>query len=146
VPGQGPLATEELFEAFLSEDRARAFFHGHSFTAHPVGCAVARASLALCLEDDVPAKLEHIGRRIEAGLTLPGVRRRGGIVAVDLAQADGASGYLSALALRLRAAAIERGVLLRPLGNVLYAMPPACTTDEQCDEIAAAINALGRLA
>ena len=85
-PLAATLATEELFEAFLSEDRARAFFHGHTFTAHPIGCAVARASLELCLEDDVPAKLEHIGRRIEAGLALPGVRRRGGIVALDLAQ------------------------------------------------------------
>ena len=110
------------------------------------GCAVARASLALCLEEDVPAKLDHIGRRIEAGLGPPDVRRRGGIVAVDLPAGEGAPGYLSSLSLRLRAAAIERGVLLRPLGNVLYAMPPACTTDEQCDRIAAAMNALARLA
>jgi adenosylmethionine-8-amino-7-oxononanoate aminotransferase len=142
-PIAATLATEELYEAFLSEDRSRAFFHGHSFTAHPVGCAVARASLDLCREDDVPARLEHIGRRIESGLSIPGVRRRGGIVAADLAT-DEAPGYLSALALRLRAEAVERGVLLRPLGNVLYAMPPACATDEQCDRIAAAMNALAR--
>ena len=103
---------------------------------------MARASLGLCLEDDVPARLDHIGRRIESGLTIPGARRRGGIVAVDIPSAGDAPGYLSSNALRLREAAIERGVLLRPLGSVLYAMPPACTTEDQCDRIAAAMNAL----
>lgn len=145
-PLAATLATEELFGAFVSDDRSRAFFHGHSFTATPTGCAVALESLALCREDDVPARLDRVGRRIEAGLELEGVRRRGGIVAVDLATPAGDAGYLSTLGPSLRAAAVEEGVLLRPLGNVLYALPPACTSDEQCDRIAAAMNALARTA
>src|SRR4029079_12764502 len=80
------LATEELFEAFRSSDRARAFFHGHSFTANPIGCAAALASLDIVQREDVPAKLERIGAVVESELraALPNgtrVRRAGGIVA-----------------------------------------------------------------
>ncbi|MDP6539350.1 MAG: adenosylmethionine--8-amino-7-oxononanoate transaminase [Planctomycetota bacterium] len=145
------LATEAMFETFLSTDRLRAFFHGHTFTANPVGCAVALASLDVCEQERTPERLDAIGGRIEAALkpALQGcagardLRRTGGIVAVDLAPPSGESaGYASSLAPRLRALAVERGVLLRPLGNVLYAMPPASTTDEQCDRIAAVMAEL----
>ena len=136
--------------SFLSPSRALAFFHGHSFTAHPVGCAVARASLRLCLEDDVPARLAAIGRRIAAGLEplardprVEGLRRLGGVVALDVVPPAGdCAGYLAELAPRLRAEALRRGVLLRPLGNVLYAMPPACTSPAECDRIAAVMAEL----
>ncbi|MCA9511373.1 MAG: adenosylmethionine--8-amino-7-oxononanoate transaminase, partial [Myxococcales bacterium] len=147
-PLSATLATERIYEAFLSEDKAKAFFHGHTFTAHPVGCAVALASLALCREEDTPARLDAIGARIEATLRgeLEGserardLRRAGGIVALDLVPPPGeADGYLASVVPRLRRRAIELGVLLRPLGNALYTLPPASTTDEQCDRIAAAM-------
>jgi len=150
VPLAATLATEELFDAFAGSDRRRLFAHGHSMTANPIGCAVALESLSLCRELGVPARLEAIGARIEASLAplrsdprAAGLRRCGGIVAFDLVAGRGApAGYFSGLAPRLRAAAIEHGVLLRPLGNVVYALPPACTSDEQCDRIAAAMLAL----
>lgn len=141
-PLSATLATEELFEAFLSSDKRRTFFHGHSFTANPIGCAAALASLESNLTSDVPARLDAIGARIEARLAAnpPAnagpLRRTGGIVAFDLEVPPGDAGYLSRVTSDLRALAIERGVLLRPLGNVLYAMPPACTTDAQADRIA----------
>ncbi|MHC5211310.1 MAG: adenosylmethionine--8-amino-7-oxononanoate transaminase [Planctomycetota bacterium] len=167
MPLAATLATERLFEAFLSDDRARMFFHGHSFTAHPMACAVARASLALVREEDTPARLDGIGRKLELSLrarlraedpdharTGP-VRRTGGIVALDLAPArdtgggsaslQATGGYLAGIAPRLRAAAVERGVLLRPLGNVLYAMPPSCTTEAQAERIAAVMAELALL-
>jgi adenosylmethionine-8-amino-7-oxononanoate aminotransferase len=151
LPLAATLATERLYEAFLSPVRGRMFFHGHSFTGHPIGCAVARASLALCRAEDTPARLEALGRKLELSLrarlrTAPGaaaaaalssVRRRGGIVAFELpAGAGGGAGYLSLRALELRRRAIERGVLLRPLGDTLYALPPACTTEAQAERIA----------
>lgn len=152
LPLAATLAREELFEAFLSSDRGRAFFHGHTFTAHPVGCAVALASLELCRERDVPARLEAIGARIQARIgelepsLAPAVRRIGGVVAFDLPTPEGGTrGYLAERAPRLRREAIERGVLLRPLGDVLYAMPPACTRPEQCDRIAQVMVELARL-
>ena len=142
-PLSATLATEAIYEAFLSPDRAHAFFHGHTFTGNPIGCAVALESLRLVRENDVPGRFRAIGERIESGLAAlaqdtraQNIRRIGGIVALDLVQPDGVTGYLAARAPKLRAAAIERGVLLRPLGDVLYAMPPACTTDAQCDRIA----------
>ena len=155
LPLAATLATERLYAAFLSTDRARMFFHGHSFTAHPLACAVARASLALVRAEDTPAMLDALGRKIELSLRArlrtgdPArartgeVRRTGGIVAVDLALPAG--GYLASAAPRLRAAAVERGVLLRPLGNVLYALPPACTTEAQAERIAAVMAELALL-
>lgn len=146
-PLSATLCTAALFERFVSDDRARALFHGHSFTANPIGCAVARASLALTLERDVPTRLEAIGARIHARLAerlgqraqALDLRQRGGIVAFDLPESGG---YLASRALERRRRALARGVLLRPLGNVLYAMPPACTDETQCDAIADALVAL----
>jgi adenosylmethionine-8-amino-7-oxononanoate aminotransferase len=150
LPLAATLTTEAIFDAFRSAERRRTFFHGHTFTASPIGCAAALASLALVRENDVPARLDAIGARIERELRplarrsgVREVRRTGGIVAVELrARADDDPGYLARRALALRAAAIARGVWLRPLGNVVYAMPPACTTDEQADRIARAMAEL----
>jgi adenosylmethionine-8-amino-7-oxononanoate aminotransferase len=152
TPMSVTLARAEHFDAFLSSDRKDAFFHGHTFTAHPIGCAAALASLDLVLETDLPARLERLGARIEARLRssladrldrgeVTSLRRRGGIVAFDVTT-NGQDGYLASMAPALRRRAIEEGVLLRPLGNVLYAMPPASTTDEQADRIADAMVAV----
>lgn len=148
-PLAATLCTAELFERFVANDRARALFHGHSFTANPIGCAVARASLALVRERDVPARLSAIGARIHARLAdhlgpraaALHLRRTGGIVALDRPDPGG---YLANSTLDLRCRALDLGVLLRPLGNVLYALPPACTTDAQCDRIADAMAELTR--
>ncbi|HED63949.1 MAG TPA: adenosylmethionine--8-amino-7-oxononanoate transaminase [Planctomycetes bacterium] len=144
TPLSATLATESIFEAFLHTDRARFFPHGHTFTAHPIGCAVALASLDLCEERRVPERLASIGERIADRIASladePGVaavRHLGGIAAIDLQPPEGdEGGYFSELAPRLRAESLARGVLLRPLGNVLYALPPACTSDGEADRIA----------
>lgn len=153
LPLSATLATESIFETFLSNERSRAFFHGHTFTANPIGCAVAVASLAVSLGNDVAAQLEAVGSRIEQGLASDLdrerylLRRTGGIVALDLPTPDGeAKGYLASLAPRLRSEAVRRGVLLRPLGNVLYALPPACTSEDECDRIAEVMLELVALA
>lgn len=152
-PLSATLARGETFRDFWDQDRGKAFFHGHTFTAHPVGCAIALESLKIVDERGVPARLDAIGAHVEA--TLRGaapqwsdrVRRRGGIVAMDLPVAEGQQGgYLADLAPRLRAAAIERGVLLRPLGPVLYALPPACTSDEEAERIGIVMAELAVLA
>lgn len=152
LPLAATLATEAIYAAFLSPERTRFFPHGHTFTASPIGCAAGLASLESCRRDDVPARLARIGERIEGRLReageLPGtrdLRRLGGIVALDLVPTgDERAGYHSRMALELRRRALEHGVLLRPLGNVLYAIPPACTTPVECDRIAEAMLALVR--
>jgi len=147
------LTTEEVFESFLWHDRSRFFAHGHTMTANPIGCAVARASLSLSLETRVWERLDELGRRIEDRIAplrdrqnVEHVRRAGGIVAFDLVPKEGdARGYLASVAPRLRAAAIERGVLIRPLGDVVYALPPAATSAEQADRIADVMVELAEL-
>jgi adenosylmethionine-8-amino-7-oxononanoate aminotransferase len=152
LPLAATLATEELFQAFLHPARSRALSHGHSFTANPIACAAALASLELALERDVGARFERLGASIESELRalLAGrpeaasLRRTGSIVAFDLADHAGATrgGYFAARAPLLRQRALELGVLLRPLGNVVYAMPPACTTERECRRIAEVMAAL----
>jgi adenosylmethionine-8-amino-7-oxononanoate aminotransferase len=136
-------ATEPVYEAFLSEDRTRTFFHGHSFTANPLACAVARASLELFRESGILDRVREIEARLTTGLeplrALPcvgDVRVIGGVGIVELVSDKAtkqASGYLDNIGPRLYAEFIRRGLLLRPLGNVLYFMPPYVITDEQVD-------------
>lgn len=150
LPLAATLCGEELFAEFLAEDRSRAFFHGHTFTANPIACAVARASLRLCEQNGVPERLAALGAGIAASLqgldSMAGVRELrhcGGIVAIELEPDPGeAAGYLAARSREIRKAAVDLGVLLRPLGNVIYAMPPACTTEAQAERIAAVMGEL----
>jgi adenosylmethionine-8-amino-7-oxononanoate aminotransferase len=127
-----------IYDAFLNDDRAKTFFHGHSFTANPLGCAVALTSLDLFDEGNVLARIGRLERQLRAGLSplaaLPAVadvRVIGGVGVVEL-RSDSA-GYLDNVGPRLYDAFLERGVLLRPLGNVVYFMPPYVITDAEVD-------------
>jgi len=143
LPMAVTMFTEEIFASFHSTSRSDMFFHGHTFTANPIGCALALASLRVGEDEDTPGRLQRIGDRIKANLrsafpaaeTLD-LRSFGGITAVNLPVAD--AGYFSDVGMRLKTAChdLAPDVLLRPLGNVLYAMPPACTTEAECDLIA----------
>jgi adenosylmethionine-8-amino-7-oxononanoate aminotransferase len=134
LPLGATIANEEVYDAFLSEDRTRTFFHGHSFTANPLACAVACASLELFQETDALARVRALERWLRAGLeplrdlALVGdVRVLGGIGVVELVvdkRTKAAGGYLDTLGPRLTEAFLTRGLLLRPLGNVLYFLPP----------------------
>jgi adenosylmethionine-8-amino-7-oxononanoate aminotransferase len=147
LPLGATLATEQIYGAFLSADRTRTFFHGHSFTANPLACAVALASLDLF---DSTNALEHVTRMegwLRAGLApladLPSVgdvRVIGGVGVLELVSSKttkSAGGYLDDLGPRLSQAFLDRGILVRPLGNVVYLMPPYVVTE---DEIAWAID------
>lgn len=133
------LCREELFEVFQTGDRGRAFFHGHSFTANPIACAAALASMDLTLQKEFLVNVERIGARLRGGLrplegnpNVRDIRSIGLMAAVEVAGGDN---YLSAQALDLRRRAVEKGALLRPLGPVLYLLPPACLTNEEADTL-----------
>lgn len=141
LPMSATVVTDAVYEAFLSDDRSRTFFHGHSFTANPLACAVALASLDIFREEPVLERIGRINRQFTEGLgalrDLPmvgDVRVIGGVGVVELV-ADKASkqagGYLDTLGPRLAAAFLDRGLLLRPLGNVLYLMPPYVITEDE---------------
>jgi len=147
VPLAATLASAAIFEAHRDTDRARMFFHSSSFTANPICCAAANANIAIWQAEDVPARIAALGRALDRGLAhlaadpaLHNPRRIGGIAAIDLAVGD--AGYLSNVAPVLRARALERGLLLRPLGNTIYLMPPYCTSDA---EIAAALATIAEI-
>lgn len=134
LPLGATVATDAVYEAFLSVDRTRTFFHGHSYTGSPLACAVGVASLDLLQETDALGRVADLERWLRAGfepmrdLPIVGdVRVLGGVGVVELVvdkRTKAAGGYLDQIGPRLTAAFLERGLLLRPLGNVLYVMPP----------------------
>lgn len=133
LPLAATLATPRIFEAHFSEDRARTFFHSSSFTANPVCCAAALANLTIWETEPVLeriAKLAELQASALASLAgdarFENPRRIGTITAVDLKVAD--AGYLASAGPALRAHFLAHDVLLRPLGNTIYVMPPYCMT------------------
>lgn len=146
VPLAVTMASEAIYAAHLSDDRARMFFHSSSYTANPIACAAANANLAIWRDEPVAARVADLSRRqaarIGALAALPGVRGArslGTIAALDLVDPAG-GGYLSRLAPALLALFRARGLLLRPLGNTVYVMPPYCIGDDDLDAIYAAIG------
>ncbi|GLK78220.1 adenosylmethionine--8-amino-7-oxononanoate aminotransferase BioA [Methylopila jiangsuensis] len=140
VPLAATLATEEIFAAHRSQDRARTFFHSSSYTANPIACAAACANIAVWREEPVAERVAALARAQAARLSrydgdprFRDARVCGTIAAVNIAVPD--TGYLAEIGLTLRRFFLERGVLLRPLGDALYAMPPYCVTDAELDLI-----------
>jgi adenosylmethionine-8-amino-7-oxononanoate aminotransferase len=125
------VATPEIFEAHRSTDRAKMFFHSSSYTANPIACAAARANLEIWRDEPVIERIAALSGLQRAHLdrlaALPGVRNArclGTITALEIGSGDG--DYLSALGPRLLAFFGARDLLLRPLGNTIYVMPPYC--------------------
>jgi adenosylmethionine-8-amino-7-oxononanoate aminotransferase len=142
LPLGATLASEAVFADFLSDDRARTFFHGHSYTANPIACAAARASLALLAETAALARVAALERlfagRLRRLASLPAVaatRGIGALAVVELAAAGDGSGYLDPRGPRLQRALLDRGIFLRPLGDVVYFLPPYCVTDAECHQV-----------
>lgn len=141
LPLAAVLATQAIYDGFLDDSRERAFLHSHSYTGNPLACAAALASLEIFASDEVLARNRATAARmaeLARGIaTLPHVaeaRHTGMIVAFELAPGgDRRAAFDPARRVGLRAyrAALERGVLLRPLGDVLYWMPPYCIDDAQ---------------
>ncbi|BBD01517.1 MULTISPECIES: adenosylmethionine--8-amino-7-oxononanoate transaminase [Sphingobium] len=148
IPLAATLATAPIFDAHLSTDRARLFYHSSSYTANAIACAAAAANLAIWREEDVLGRIATLADGIATRLGILAAhpafanpRQLGTIAAIDLIAAD--AGYLSDLAPRLRAFFLERGLLLRPLGNTIYLMPPYCLDADQLDRLFAALAEAG---
>jgi adenosylmethionine-8-amino-7-oxononanoate aminotransferase len=136
------LAREALYEGFIGTDPSLTLFHGHSFTANPLGCAAALASLDLL--EATPECYQGMEARLKPGLVAlaahPRVhrpRQLGCAAAFDLKVEE--PGYLNGAGRRLQQLVQQQGVFLRPLGSVVYLFPPLSTTDEQLDQCFKAI-------
>jgi adenosylmethionine-8-amino-7-oxononanoate aminotransferase len=136
--------TEKVHAAFISEDRMKTFFHGHSFTANPLACTAANASLDLLLDKSC---IKNIGM-IEAlnrdfisklkandnfGRTVKNPRQLGTIIAFEIS--SGKDGYLNTISADITRKGLEKGIYLRPLGNTVYLMPPYCITNTELTKI-----------
>ncbi|KAF1017616.1 MAG: Adenosylmethionine-8-amino-7-oxononanoate aminotransferase [Stenotrophomonas maltophilia] len=146
LPLAAVLATQSLYDAFLDDSRERAFLHSQSYTGNPLACAAALATLDIFRDDDV---IEHnrgtadVMRRLAAPFAdhphVADVRQAGMVVAFELARNGNRRTPFDPAArigLHVYKAALKRGVVLRPLGDVLYWMPPYCVDDEQLELLA----------
>jgi adenosylmethionine-8-amino-7-oxononanoate aminotransferase len=136
LPLAATFSTDRVHDAFTGGDRARMFFHGHSYTANPIACAAANASLRIFESEPVFERIAAIENVHAARLPALGahpsvtdVRHIGTVAAIELNVPD--AGYLSSLRPRLYEYFLSRGVLLRPLGNVVYILPPYVITPSQ---------------
>ena len=151
LPLAAVLATQALYDGFLDDSRERAFLHSHSYTGNPLACAAALASLDIFEADDVLARNRGLSGRM-AELAEPlrvhphvaDVRQAGMVVAFELARdgrRDTPFDPASRVGLRAYRKALELGVVLRPLGDILYWMPPYCVDEAQLALLADATRA-----
>lgn len=138
------LCRAESFDAHYSKDRTCTFFHSSSYTANPLACAAAKANLDLWKDQECHRRIAAVATMQEQAIEsfradprFANVRRSGTITALDLKTRD--TGYLAGIGPRLHAFFKDRNLLLRPLGNTIYVMPPYCVTAGDLDEIYAGI-------
>jgi adenosylmethionine-8-amino-7-oxononanoate aminotransferase len=139
------LCRREIFQAHYAADRRRTFFHSSSFTANPIACAAALANLEVWEGEPVVQRIvaltalqaEHL-IRFRDDARFENVRQTGTITAMDLKAPD--PGYLSQLGPKLHRSFREARVLLRPLGNTIYVLPPYCVTSNDLNVVYDAIE------
>jgi adenosylmethionine---8-amino-7-oxononanoate aminotransferase len=145
------VCNEKIYEAFYSSDKTKTFYHGHSYTANPLACAAAVASLELLMQekcfkqiDMICAKHAAFYEEIKNETFVKEVRRCGTILAVEF-NTPGDSSYFNSMRNTIYDACLEKGVLLRPLGNIIYCMPPYCITEEELEQVYGAMRYAGRV-
>ena len=134
------VCTNEIHEAFVGRDRSRTFYHGHSYTGNPIAAAAGAASLKIFEREPVFERIAMISRihaeRLAAIRNHPAVgeaRSIGTMAAIELKAND--PGYASALRPKLYNFFIEAGVLLRPLGNIVYVLPPYVISKDELNYV-----------
>jgi len=142
--------TAEIYNGFLSQESAKTFFHGHSYTANPIACTAGIASYELLVAPESQEKISQIAaqhqafqNQLQTHPAVKEVRQTGTILAVEFS--TGPTSYFSNVRDLLYNFALERGVLLRPLGNIIYILPPYCITPAQLQAVYAVIEEMADL-
>lgn len=132
--------TQDIFDAFYDDDRTKMLYHGHSFTANPTVCAAALASLDLLLQDSCSENRLRITKAhtafaesIKTNAAIAAIRQTGTIIAIEL-KTDTPS-YHNPIRDIIYRFFLERKILMRPLGNIIYLLPPYCTSNDELDYI-----------
>lgn len=148
IPLAATLATDAIFQAHYSVDRKKTFFHSSSYTANPIACAAALANVEIWRDEPVSERVAALSemqtarlRRFRDKSCFTHCRVTGTIAALDLR--TGSAGYLAEIGPKLRSFFLDCGLLIRPLGNVLYLLPPYCITSDELDRLYDAIEEAG---
>jgi adenosylmethionine---8-amino-7-oxononanoate aminotransferase len=140
LPLSVTLATEPIYQAFYSDDAAKAFYHGHSYTGNPLACATGLASLELLEQNPQQfqgmeqSHRQYLAQWIQPHPRIEKIRTCGTIAAMDL-KTESSGGYFDAIVPVLRAKFLAAGFLIRPLGNTIYLMPPYCITPGELESV-----------
>lgn len=132
--------TDKIYQAYVDDDALKTFFHGHSFTANPIACTAALASLDLLEKEDCQEKIkwlntsnQQMGNTLRnSNLPIKDIRHLGTILAFEID--EGEKEYLNQVSSIITQKAMQQGVYLRPLGNTVYLMPPYCMTPEELEK------------
>ena len=140
-------APEFVYEAFLSNDKYKTFFHGHSFTANPIACRAALASLELLQKPECLINIQQIvllhqqfADEIKGHPRITEIRVIGTIIAIEL-KTDEERGYMNTISEHITEFFLARNIYLRPLGNVIYCTPPYIITESDLELVYNAIRA-----
>ncbi len=140
IPLAVTLATPDIFDAHYSSDKATMFFHSSSYTANPIACAAANANLSIWREEPVMERIALLAQRQATGLQnisrssdVRNPRQIGTIIALEIEAAE--SGYLSAIGPRLQSWFSDNDLLIRPMGNTVYVMPPYCISSDDLTRV-----------
>ena len=132
-------SSQQIFDAFLSDDKYKTLFHGHSFTANPLACTAALASMELLLKEETLEKINAISQKhfnfsqvLKNHPKVENVRQTGTIIAWEIKN-DEKTSYFNEIGKVLYHEFLKRGIIMRPLGNVMYLVPPYCITPEELD-------------
>lgn len=135
------VCSQKIFDAFYADDKMKTFFHGHSYTANPIACAAANASMEILVSDKCQKQIEFIvsshktfASEIHNNTCIRAVRQQGTIIAIELNTAESSS-YFNNIQSAAYQHYLDNGIFLRPLGNVVYIMPPYCITKEELDKV-----------
>ena len=133
--------TQKIYDAFLSDDKGKTFFHGHSFTANPVACAASLASLDLFLDEECQKNIRMIANaqqgfadELQKFPNAENIRNKGTLLAFDFKTHEHTS-YFNSVRDQLYQYFLDRGIIIRPLGNTIYLMPPYCIQTSELNRI-----------
>jgi adenosylmethionine---8-amino-7-oxononanoate aminotransferase len=133
--------TADIYEAFYCDELTKAFFHGHSYTANPISCAAAVASLEILRGSDCQEQIARIVaqhavflQHIKTHPFVKNARQTGTILAIDLNTSEGTS-YTNSIKTAAQQFFLDNGILIRPLGNILYLMPPYCVSENDLERV-----------
>jgi adenosylmethionine-8-amino-7-oxononanoate aminotransferase len=133
--------TQELYDGFYDDDINKALFHGHTFTANPVGCAAALMSLEILQTSEMQENIRRINqkhlafeKRLKANVKVKNIRTLGVILAFEIKR-ESSESYYGNFRQKLYNFFIENGVILRPVGNIIYILPPYVINDEQLNNV-----------